>query len=223
MLMHWAIWFCLSFIHLLGFLSLNGTTLPLRLNKGNSVEISVIRPLPAPLHLQVVFEKPSGVKRSELGGQRHTEVDGGFRFDNPGEAIKLEVSGDGATTVFEMFPGGNLAFEEKNDKARRDFRPYLDDGDPAVFPWPPVNNLRPILPIGFSKVTITVLETGPITTGELVTLYVEPPVNPKTVHTHAYLWLGWLMLLWPLNLILLFAYGVFCLKKTWQGLREQGR
>ena len=139
MLMHWAVWFCLSFIHLLGFLSVNGTTQPLRLDKGNSVEISVIRPLPDPLHLQAVFEKPNGVKRPELGEKGHTEVDGGFRFDNPGEPIKLLISVDGTTTVFEMLPGGNLVFEEKNDKARRDFEPFSDDGDPAVFPWPPIN------------------------------------------------------------------------------------
>lgn len=222
MLMHWAIWFCLSFIHLLGFLSVNGTTQPLRLNKDNSVEISVVRPLPDPLHLQAVFEKPSGVKRPELGEQGHTEVDGGFRFDNPGEPIKLLVSVDGTTTVFEMFPGGNLVFEDNNDKARRDFRPFLDDGDPAVFPWPPINHLRPLLPAGFSKVKITVLETGPITAGELITLYVEPPVSQKTVHTQAYLWLGWLMLLWPINLVLLFTYGAFCLRKTWQKSRKPG-
>jgi len=222
-LLHWVIWFSLAFIHLLGFLSLNGTMAPLRLNKGNLVEISVVRPLPDLLHLQVVFEKPRGVKRPELGGQRHTKVDGGFRFDNPGEPIKLQVNSNGTISVFEMFPGGNLAFEEKNDNARRDFRPFLDDGDPAAFPWPPANTLRPLLPMGFSKLTITVLETGPITTGELITLYIEPPVNPKTVHTHAYLWLGWLMLLWPINLILLFAYGALCLKKTWQSQRKPAR
>lgn len=210
----WAIWIGLVFIHLLGFVSSSGTTVPLRLVKGNSVEILVFRPFPDPLHLQLVFEKQSGVKRPELGGQRHIATDGGFRFDSPGEPVKLQVTSNGTSTVFEMFPGGNLAFEERHDKAVRDFMPFVKDDDPAVFPWPPANNLRPVLSSGLSRLTISVLETGPLTAGELVTLDIGAPINPKTVHTQSYLWLGSLMLLWPINIILLLLYGVFLLKKT---------
>lgn len=212
--LHWLILLTLLAIQLLGIASSIGTTIPLRLTNGASVEVSVFRLYPAPLHFHLEFNKPKGTLRPELGG-KHTDPNGGsIRFDNPGETIKILAASEQGRQLHEMLPGGSLVSEKWDSTAIRIFEPFVEDGDPAAYPWPPANHLRPVLPAGFSTLKFSVVQAGSITENEQVKIYIDPPLGVKTVHTSDYMWLGWATLLLPWNLFALVIYGWYLVKKA---------
>lgn len=213
--LHWLVLITLLAIQLIGIASSIGTTIPLRLTKGESVEVLVFRLYPAPLHFRLEFNKQKGMIRPELGEMKRTYPNNGnMRFDNPGETIKILAASELGRQVHEMFPGGYLSNEKGDSTAKRIFEPFVEDGDPAAYPWPPANHLRPILPAGFSKVKFSVVQAGSITANEEVALYIAPPLESKNVHTLNYMWLGWATLFWPWTLFGLLMYGWYLLKKA---------
>ncbi|MCG2578117.1 hypothetical protein LZ012_14070 [Dechloromonas sp. XY25] len=215
MALHLLVLIALLATQLLGIASSIGTIIPLRLTKGESVEVSVFRLSPTPLHFRLDFNKQKGTIRPELGGIKHTDPNGGkIRFDSPGEAIKILAASELGRQVYEMFPGGYLAFEKDDSTAKRIFEPFVEDDDPAAYPWPPANHLRPTLPAGFSTLKFSVVQAGTITANEQVKIYIAPPLDVKTVQTSDYLWLGWATILLPWNLFALAMYGWYLLKKA---------
>lgn len=213
--LHWLVLVTLLAIQLLGIASSIGTTIPLHLTKGESAKVSVFRLYPTPLHFRLDFDKQKGTIRPELGGIKHTAPNSGkIWFDSPGEAIKILAASELGRQEHEMLPGGYLAFEKDDSTAKRIFEPFVEDEDPAAYPWPPANHLRPILPPGFSTLKFSVVQAGTITANEQVKIYVAPPLDIKTIHTMDYMWLSWATLLWPLNLSGLAVYGWYLLKKT---------
>lgn len=213
--LHWLVLITLLAIQLLGIASSIGTTIPLRLTRGESVEVLVFRLYPAPLHFRLEFDKQKGTIRPELGGKKRTDPNGGkIRFDSPGETIKILATSELGRQVHEMYPGGYLAFEKDDSTAKRIFDPFVEDGDAAAYPWPPANHLRPILPAGFSKLQFSVVQSGDLTANEQVKIYVAPPLDIKSVHTMDYMWLSWATLFLPWNLFGLVMYGWYLLKKA---------
>lgn len=211
--LHWLLLLILLGTQLLGVVSSIGTTLPLRLTNRESVEVSVFRLYPTPLHFRLEFNKQNGVLRPELGGKHSAPSGGIVRFANPGETIKiLAVSGE-ARQLHEMFPGGYLAFEKDDDTAIRIFEPFVEDDDPGAYQWPPANHLRPVLPAGFSTLKFSVVQAGDSTANEQVNIYIDPPLGAKTIHTSDYMWLAWATLVWPWNLLGLVVYGWYLVKK----------
>lgn len=213
--LHWLVLISLLAIQLLGIASSIGTTIPLRLTKGESVEVLVFRLFPAPLHFRLEFNKQKGTIRPELGGMKHTDPNSGnIQFDNPGETIKILAASELGRQVHEMFPGGYLLNEKDDSTAKRTFEPFVEDDDPATYPWPPANHLRPILPAGFSTLKFSVVQAGAITANEQVKIHLAPPLEAKKIHASDYMWLGWATLLWPWNLFALAMYGWYLLKKA---------
>lgn len=212
---HWLVLIFLLAIQLLGIASSIGTTIPLHLTTGASVEVLVFRLYPAPLHFRLEFEKQKGTIRPELGGSEHTEPSGGkVWFDSPGETIKILATSELGRQVHEMFPGGYLVNEKDDSTAKRLFEPSVEDDDPAAYSWPPENRLRPILPAGFSTLKFVVVEVGAVTANEQVNIFLAPPLGAKTVHTSEYMWLAWATFLWPWNLLGLAIYGGYLLMKA---------
>jgi hypothetical protein len=167
------------------------------------------------LHFELEFNKQKGTIRPELGGVKRSNPNSGeIRFDNPGETIKILAASELGRQVHEMYPGGYLANESGDSSAKRIFYPFVEDDDPAAYPWPPANHLRPLLPAGFSTLQFSVVQAGAFTTNEQVKIYLAPPLESKTIHTMDYMWLAWATLLWPLNLFGLAVYGWYLLKKA---------
>lgn len=215
---HWVMWLSLVFIHYLGFVSMIGDEFHLRLNQEDSTEISIFRIYPAPLHFELRFDKPIGQLRTELGSSRSVTSGNVIRFDNPGERIKILVNEGKTSAIYEQTPLWSSPREKEQPIAIRMLLPYVEHTDPKDFRWPPANELRLVLKSGFSKLKISCIEAGPLTTNEQVTLFIEPPINPKTVHTLSYMWLGWLMLVWPFTGLALLLYAGLLLHKTIKGV-----
>lgn len=216
--LHWAVWLSLVFVHYLGFVSMKGDTSYFRLTPGDSTEISLFRLYPTPLHFELHFDKLVGQLRPELGSPRYVSHENVMRFDIPGEAIKILVNDGETGEIYEQIPYGSSPREKEQSIAIRMLVPYVEHNDRKEFRWPPANELRLQLKAGFSKLKISCIEAGPLTTNEQVTLFVEPPINPKTVHTLNYMWLGWLMLVWPFTGLGLLLYAGLLLHKTIKGV-----
>lgn len=213
--LHWLVLISLLAIQILGVASSIGTTIPLRLTRGESVEVLVFRLYPAPLHFRLEFNKQEGMIRPELGGTKSNGPNSGvIQFDSPGETIKILAASEQGRQVHEMYPGGELAFEKDHSRAKRIFVPFVEDDDPAAYAWPPAHHLRPILPAGFSTLHFSVVQAGALTANEQVKIHVAPPLDVKAVHTMDYMWLGWATLLLPWNLFGLAVYGWYLLKKA---------
>jgi hypothetical protein len=80
------------------------------------------------------------------------------------------------------------------------------DNNPARFRWPPDNAMRPSLPIGSSKVTLSIVEVGASLTGEKVTAILHAPLSFKTA-SPGYGLLWW-FLFWPVYVLFLAIYAV---------------
>jgi hypothetical protein len=188
-----------------------GTTTPLRLRQGESIEVSVFRLYPDPVQFNLQFKKPRGILRAELGNwHKHDLIGRNIVFDSFGENIKLTVQTDHGEGLYEMRPGdihGRTDSEKNNSIAIREFNPFVEDNNPASFPNYSIIDLCPVIPSGFSKVKITVTNVGPVTENEDVQLYISPPLEVKTVHTSDYMWLGWLELFLPHAIVFAGIFG----------------
>jgi len=221
LVLHWLVLLTLLTIQLLGIVSSIGTSTPFLLGKGGSAEVTVFRLYPTPLHFSLEFNKKKGSIRSELGSGKYTNPkNGAIRFDDPSETIKILAASELGTQIYEMFPSGYLLGEKDDSIAKRTFYPFVEDNDPAAYPWPPANELRPVLPVGFSILKFSVTDTGDVFKNENVIINIAPPIEPKTVHTHDYMWLSWATILWPFNLVALGVYGWYLIWKTRKMAKE---
>jgi len=206
--MHWAIWTTLVVIVVTGgFLdsSSSPSAVTLELRPNASIAVSVFRPFPDKLRLGLRFKDSMKQKRPELGKYQHNqdyEKKGYLEFAEPGEPIKLKVSRKGKDVIYEAEPAS--AHGEMD--SYRALYPFVDDGNPHRFPYPPNIALSQKIPAGNSTFNISVLEVGPKLIGEKVTLiFIQPNSGKNMSMDPGYRFLGW-FILWPLYVLLLFVY-----------------
>lgn len=214
---HWVVWSSLVLVvatgAIISSLSSSPTITSIELVPNASVNVSVFRPLPDAIRLSMAFERPKGEKRLELGEYTHREDwrrTGFLDFNNPGAPIKLLVLGEDKEVVYEAMPAGSYG-----TTIGRELVPFVDDGNPNRFQWPPDLTLRHYLPAGYSDFIITVQEVGSQLKGEKVKIIIEPPITFKTVAPrYGYIW--W-FIYWPLYALPLLVYGLVLL---WRSIRH---
>jgi hypothetical protein len=167
----------------------------------------MFRLFPDEMRLSIHFDRTPGQKRPELGNLKYKENEGVREFPNPGVPIKLLIQNEGAGTIYEALPANAFGI------LRRKLVPFVDDGSPAHFQWPPIESR---IPTGHSNFSVTVLEVGQQLAGEKVTLVVSAPISLKKVAPHyGYALLSWFMY-WPLYSLFLVAYGATLLWKSFR-------
>ena len=204
----WIFWVSLVVIVSAGVITVHlssGTSIALELRPRASAVVTQFRPLPHALDLHISFSRAGWEdKRPELGDYQHRgnwKEAGFLEFPRPGAPIKLMIRGENSAAIYEALPSGSY-----NEKTKgRDLVPFVDDGNPSRFPWPPKSFLRPELPVGYSTTEISILEVGKELEGEQATLVVSSPVSFKS--TAPGYGLFWWFMLWPLYLFLLVPYG----------------
>ncbi|MBS1186784.1 MAG: hypothetical protein H6R04_802 [Burkholderiaceae bacterium] len=146
-------------------------------------------------------------KRPEHGSQA-THFDwrktGYLYYVSPGEPVKIRITkmATKESVIFEATPGDAC----NDDRCRRRLVPYIDDGDPKRFTWPPTGGL--LLPAGNSDLQIDVMEVGERISGEQVTLKIEPPLDFKFVSADPLSRLLWWFFFWPFYAFVLLAWAI---------------
>lgn len=215
---HWVIWSALVLLHLVGFISMTSDVVPLQLVKGGSARVTLFRVFPARLQLALKFERSDGNLRPELGRWVTNRPTDSLHFYDPGEPVKLFVSGDGAKAVFAALPPESMVSPYDTRPVHRKFIPFSEGDSQDDVQWPPANELRPMVPFGFSSFQVTVLNVGEQISGENVSLVIDAPISPKQVASNGYLWLAWLMLFWPFTGLALLLYVGLLLHKSIKGV-----
>ena len=213
---HWAIWAILVSFVTLGVLAYTMSapkSVTVKLRPNELVEMSTFRPHSHSLELFLEFVRTKGDERTELGDYRTSGLDwkkaGFLEFPNPGTPIKLLVRIKGKDVVYEALPrGGHNA-----RMMSRDLIPFVDDGNPNRFQWPPDHTLRLNLPSGYSKIHISVLEIGAPLLDEQVTLFIKSPISLKFMPPSGYGIIWWFMF-WPLYVFSLVVYGAILLRMS---------
>lgn len=200
------IWIFLSLIVGMGIIAFEISTktqfvsLPLQIN--HTVETRIFRLFKSNIYLSLRFKN---VKDSNWHGSNKLKDGPSAFFKNgilnhpePGEPIKIKVEIDGLDEIiYETLPGDS----PYQGTVRRTLYPFVDDGNPALFPWPPK---QVALPSGFSHLKISVIEVGEHLLGEDVTLVIDPPLSFKTSSVN-YSWLWWFFA-WPIFVVILLIY-----------------
>lgn len=208
---HWAVLGSLLLLVASGTTLLHlCVTVPIEipLNVGAKLSVPVFRIHPAQLGLSLRFSRNPGQLRPELGSYtqrgdwRNTGVQ---EFPDPGEPIKLAVRVEDKEVIYEAKPAGAFSRETIG----RALVPYVNDGNPSLFPWPPTEEAQLIVPPGNSVLSISVVSVGSRIEGEVVSLWVDPPVSFFS-HAPKYAWLWWFTL-WPAYIVLLSIYGLILL------------
>ena len=210
----WSIFVTLCMLLILGATALHIASYAARaridLVPGAHVSIPVFRFVQDSPRLSLEFDNPTQappstgyfLSRPELGEWRPSQREGTLYFANPGEAVKLRGAGRKHAQVYEALPAGGWG----KNRIHRSLTPFLDDGDPTRFRWPPLLPSRSI-PAGRSTLDITVLEVGDAIQGERVTVVVEPPLTFKRGSGGPIDWL-WYFYFWPIYALVLGIAGV---------------
>lgn len=211
---HWTLWITLVILIATGALiddASSAKSITMVLRPKESMSVSVFRPLPHTLNLVFDFNRMDGRKALELGDWAtgdDWQKTGFLAFSNAGVPIKLQVRRDSQEAIYETLPASSYG----GNTVGRDLVPFVEDGNPRRFNWPPNVALALPLSVGVSTLNITVLEVGEQLLGEQVVLIIKSPVTFKTV-SDGYGWLWWFMF-WPVYALLLAAYGAILLWKT---------
>lgn len=193
------------------------------LKPGAQVSIPVFRFVPDSPRLSMEFDVPAQAspstgfarRRPELGEWKPSQREETLYFANPGEAVKLRVADRTRPQIYEALPAGGWS----RDRIHRSLTPFLDDGDPTRFRWPPRLPSRSI-PAGRSTLDISVLEVGDAIQGERVTVVVEPPLTFKRGTGGPMDWL-WYFYFWPFYAVILGIAGVVLAYITRKELRRR--
>lgn len=217
---HWVLWGGLVIFFAIGLLVCLQSSLPavtsISLVPNSSVNVTVFRPFPDMASVSMEFNNPGRQGRPLLGNSRgggDWQKTGFLYFGNPGEPIKVRVSVAGKAVVYEALPTSGYGAT-----SNRDLVPFVDDGEPNRFQWPPENRLRNKLPAGYSDITVTILEVGAQLKGERVKLIIKPPVDYMSFKPNY--GLIWPFIYWQLYTLPLLVYGLVLL---WFTIRQQGR
>jgi len=187
--------------------------IPIKLEETASVRIPIFRPVPDSLRISLKFENIDTKDRSALGRWSNDKGDwretGYINFLEPGESILLQVIDDVNTTIYEAEPAGGV---ESSETVWRDFVPYVNDGRPNIFVWPPKNEQRTKLHTGKTNLNISVLQVGANLRGETASLIIDSPISFKSVAQNYEL--IWWIIFWPIYAFGLSFYGLILAIKT---------
>jgi hypothetical protein len=188
---------------------------------GTKVSLRVFRLLPAPLHLELRFNRRGWQdKRPELGSSQYNSdfrERGYLEFKQPGEPITVRVTSTaGLDSKFDALPV-DAYNATVMDRPLIPSENYSADHRLA---WAPKSGalLGGVLPGGATELTISVVDVGPSLAGEDVTLIVEAPVRLKQVAA-GYGWLWWLYL-WPVFGTILAIYFCALCWRSYRALRR---
>lgn len=215
---HGFIWIGLVVFFVFGmvayWVSVTPTVVPLKLNPGTSVEVSIFRiSQGTSLGVFIDFERPEGEHRPELGEftTRVGRENGYLDFSNPGSSVKLKLVGAGREVIYEALPASAYG-----KKVRRHLIPFVNDGNPDRFH----RSARNDLPAGFSEFSMSVLEVEDQLKGERVTLVLEQPLNFKFTPPPGYGWL-WYFFFWPVYAFCIAAYGLVLLWRLYRRRKNE--
>lgn len=188
---------------------------------GTQVSVRVYRLLPAPLNLELRFNRRGwNDKRPELGtflSNADFRERGYLQFKQPGEPVTVHVTSTaGLDRNFDALPVGAY----NGTIMDRSLVPSDIYGPSHRLAWTPGSGALPgrMLPSGVSELTISVVDVGPSLVGENVTLIVSAPVGFKQVAS-GYGWLWWLYL-WPVFATILAIYFIVLCWRSYQALRR---
>jgi hypothetical protein len=202
---HWWLLTILLVVSAVGALiyeiSSSSITVPIRLNKDEKAEVSVYRVLPATLQVSLKFNRPSG-KAFGLGSSETRYGGDGLCFLSPGEPIKFVVQGAGQAATYEALPNSVVT----GTVFQRTLVPFSESKNLNRCTWPPDNSLRPLLPSGFSTVSVTITDVGQGIVGEQVSLVIEPPVSLKATASNYRI--VWFFTFWRVYALILLVYAL---------------
>lgn len=188
---------------------------------GTKVSFRVYRLLPAPLHLELRFNRRGWQdKRPELGTYQYNSdfrERGYLEFKQPGEPITVRVTSTaGLDSEFDALPV-HAYNATVMDRALVRSENYSADHRLAWAPRSGGALPGSVLPGGTTELAISVVDVGPSLAGEDVTLIVEAPVRLKQVAS-GYGWLWWLYL-WPVFATILAIYFCVLCWRSYRALR----
>lgn len=188
---------------------------------GAQVSVRVYRLLPAPLHLELRFNRRGWQdKRPELGtflSNADVSKRGYLEFKQPGEPVTVRVTSTaGLDRNFDALPVG----ASNGTIIDRSLVPSDIYGLSHRLAWTPGSGALAghMLPSGISELTISVVDVGPSLVGENVTLIIEAPVGFKRVAS-GYGWVWWLYL-WPVFATILAIYFIVLCWRSYRALRR---
>ena len=219
---HWVIWSFLAVVVTVGAvvfeLSSRATAKSIELTPGATVDLEVFRPRADALRLSLEFERRGWQDHRPELGTWSTRGDwrqsGHLEFVDPGSPVLLAAGRDGKRVVYEAMPRGGY----NETTLMRTLVPWVDDGSPSRFPWPPDLTKRLTLPAGTSRVEVRVFDVGKELRGQMARLIVQPPAGLKST-AHGYEVLVWFMF-WPAYLGIVLVYGSVLL---WLRTKRSGR
>lgn len=211
---HFVLWCVLSINVAIGALAFDLSSSPtfasLVLRPGESIDIPVFRVFSEKIRIELGF-KNTTLMRPELGshvnmnGQKKTDV---LEFPNLGEPIKLLLRNKASEVICEAWPGSS--FSGGGKRTGRILVPYVEDGNPNLFPEQDNPTELLVVPTGNSKLTIIVLEAGKSISGERVDVLIRPPISLKHIAPR-YGFLSW-FLFWPIYAFVLVIYGAMLIR-----------
>ena len=178
-----------------GYLASRTDTVSIKLERGFSTEIRILRLVPQDLRMELAFRGDHS-KRPELGDWINANSDGALVFARPGAAILLTASAPGAAPVtFEALPKSSHGV----DRVGRNLTSDLSIR-PGVWRWPPSSGrARIILHAGVTPVTLSIAKVDAALAGEAVELLIHPPLGFKSGDANVS-WL-WFWFLWPIMVV----------------------
>jgi len=212
----WLVWLFMNVLvcayFAAGYLASRPTIVALKLERGVSVDVTLLRLAESRLKMELRFR--GGRERSELGEYATaSQKDTGFlKFAAPGAAVQLSaVRPDSTPVTYEAMPASSAG----SDVVTRNLTSDLSV-ERGVWRWPPRDrdlDLRP----GFNAVKINVPSVDPVLAGEMVQLVFKPPLGFKTSENNV----GWLhtWFFWPLIVPIQLVWTLFLLIRRRRLLR----
>lgn len=185
-----------------GYLASRPTIVDLKLERGVSVDVTLLRLAESRLKMELRFR--GGRERSELGEYATVpQKDGGvLKFAAPGAAIQLSAARPESTPIiYEAMPASAVG----TDAVTRNLTSDLSV-ERGVWRWPPRGRDLD-LHSGFNAVKIRILSVDPVLAGEMVQLVSKPPLGFKSSEDNV-AWLhAWFF--WPLIVPIQLVWALF--------------
>ena len=201
------IWCVLCFCVFFGTLAFKMSSVPkeidIDLNSNSSLRFSVFRVLPDYLEIDIEFLIEKTINNKQLGSYKtigNWHETSYLEFPNPGEPIKLNILVNGSNIIYEALPA-----HQEGERFFRQIVPFVNDGKPQIFPWPPSKNHRHLLQSGFNEIEVSVIEKDNKTGEDKTKLIVQPPITLKSTSFN-YRLLSYFYF-WPLYVVLLLISG----------------
>ena len=169
----------------------------------SSLIFSVFRVLPhyLKIDIELLIEKPIDNKQlgsyKTIGNWHDTSY---LEFPNPGEPLMFNILINGSNIIYEALPA-----HYAGDRFFRQLVPFVDDGKPQIFPWPPSKSLSHLLQSGFNEIEVSVIEVDNKKGEDKAKVIVQPPIMLKSTSVN-YKLLSYFYF-WPLYVVLLLISG----------------